>query len=361
VALARLLGAVDAISEYVRTQIRFEHYAGRLRGPQGTLQTAAGNDVDQSEPLATMLSAIGEEFRYARARRMLLSGEPVDHVWVQVRTGDEWRDLDPTAGEFREDRVSEPPFTLEYDFGTTGGQTIVATAVNALGKEATDTVTTREAPPLEMDITATVTDQGNNYILDLKQEDFLVQEDGVAQEIIRFSRELTPVSMVILLDTSGSMKRHMKAVQDAAVQFVSQIRPVDRVAVIAFADNPRVAQRFTADIGALTRVIRRTQAQGGTCLYDAVVSGCQQLQREKGRTAIILLTDGKDENKKGTGPGSRNTLEEALEMAKETGVTIYSLGLGKGVAKDVLEQLAKPTGGRAYFPPTVDDLAEGYQ
>jgi VWFA-related protein len=299
--------------------------------------------------------------RIVRPRGQIILGE--QEIFVQAAGHPDSPLMEVTIAVDGEEvfRGHEPPFAVEFDFGTIGGETIVATAVNALDKEATDTVTTREAPPLEVDISATVTDEANNYILNLKQEDFLVQEDGVDQEILRFSRELTPVSMVILLDTSGSMRRHMKAVQDAAVQFVSQIRDVDRVAIIAFSDNPRVVQRFTADIGALTRAIRQTAAKGGTCLYDAVVAGCQQLQREKGRTAIILLTDGKDEDKKGTGPGSRSTFEQALETAKETGVTIYSLGLGKGVAEDVLEQLAKPTGGRAYFPPTVDDLAEVYQ
>ncbi|MCK4271609.1 VWA domain-containing protein [bacterium] len=256
---------------------------------------------------------------------------------------------------------SEPEYRAQYDFGTVGGQEIVATAVNALGSEAVDRVKLKEQKPLEVDFVATVTDQDNNYILDLEKESFSVLEDGVSQEVLRFSRELTPVSMAMVLDVSGSMKRHMRGVQGAAVQFVSQIRPVDRVMVIEFSDRAKVIQPFTSDANRLKQVIQKTKAQGGTALYDAVVMACDHLKREKGRTAIILLTDGKDEDKKGKKPGSVHTLEQAGQAAKETGVTIYSLGLGKGVAKEVLQDLAKKSGGRAYFPPTVEDLAEVYE
>ncbi len=257
-------------------------------------------------------------------------------------------------------RGAELPFEMDFDFGAIGGQKIVAATVNALGKEAADSLVLPEAPALEVDFVATVTDAHNNYVLDLEKEGFLVRENGITQEILRFSRELTPVSMAIVLDTSGSIRRHMKAVQEAAVRFVSQIRPTDRVLVVDFSDHAKVVQTFTSDISRLQKVIRGTKAKGGTALYDAVITACTQLKREKGRTAIILLTDGKDEDKRGTGPGSRHTFEQAMDTAKESGVTVYALGLGKNIARAVLEDLARQSGGRAYFPPTVKDLAEVY-
>ncbi len=257
-------------------------------------------------------------------------------------------------------RGSEPEVKIQYDFGTVGGQQIAARAVNALGTEAEDLVSLPEERPLEVDFAATVIDAGNNYILDLEKEQFEVLEDGIPQTIVRFSRELTPVSMAVVMDVSGSMKRHLNGVQEAAGQFVSQIRPEDRVMIIEFSDQARMVQPFTADIDQLNRVIRKSRAQGGTALYDAVAMACDQLKRQQGRTAVILLTDGKDEDNKGTKPGSRHTFEEAVEAARESGVTVYALGLGKGVATEVLEELSRKSGGRAYFPPTVEDLREVY-
>jgi len=255
----------------------------------------------------------------------------------------------------------EMEFRVQWDFGTVSGQEIVATAVNALGTEAVDRVALKEERHLEVDFTATVTDRENNYILDLERGRFAIAEDGVPQEILRFSRELTPVSMAVVMDVSGSMRRHLSGVQEAASQFVSQIRPEDRVMIIEFSDMAKVVQRFSSDVDQLKQVIRKSQARGGTALYDALVMACDHLQHEQGRTAIILLTDGKDEDNKGTKPGSKNTFEQAVAAAKETGVTVYPLGLGKGVARGVLEDLGGQSGGRAYFPPTVEDLAEVYE
>ena len=219
---------------------------------------------------------------------------------------------------------------------------------------------TREAPPIEVDLTITVTDEANHYILDLNQEDFSVLEDGTPQEILHFSKELTPVSMAVVLDTSGSMRRRMESVQKAASRFVSQITPVDRAMVLEFSDGVRMTQGLTSDIPALKRAIESTSAKGGTALYDAVIDAVRRLQRMRGRTSVILLTDGKDENNAGTAAGSHHTLAECVETAKEAGVTIYTLGLGANIARDVLTQIARQTGGRAYFPPTVADLAEVY-
>jgi Ca-activated chloride channel family protein len=211
-----------------------------------------------------------------------------------------------------------------------------------------------------VDFAATVTDIENNYILDLEKERFAVQEDGVPQTIVRFSRELTPVSMAVVMDVSGSIRKHLSGVQEAAGQFVSQIRPEDRVMIVEFSDLARVVQPFTSDIGRLKSVIGQSRAKGGTALYDAVIMACDQLKRQQGRTAVILLTDGKDEDNKGTKPGSRHTFEQAVAAAWESGVTVYALGLGKGVATEVLEELSQKSGGRAYFPSTVEDLREVY-
>ena len=93
------LGTVEAIYDYVTREIAYEVYQGRLRGPDGTLQSGSGNDVDQSELLVALLQSIGEKCRYARGKRQTSHGEQVDHLWVQIQEDDIWKDLDPAFAE----------------------------------------------------------------------------------------------------------------------------------------------------------------------------------------------------------------------------------------------------------------------
>ncbi len=249
---------------------------------------------------------------------------------------------------------------IPYSFSP-GEHVIVAKAVNCFGKEAQTQIKIKGAKPLEVTLTAVVINAKNEHVLDLKKKDFQIKEDGVAQKISRFGLELTPVSMALLIDTSGSIRRAMRQVQNAATRFVSQIRKEDRAAVIRFSSKPQTMQAFTSNRKALTRAIKSTRAKGGTALYDSIWMALEQLKSEKGRASIILLTDGKDENTRGNGPGSQHRFDETVDAAKKAGVTIYALGMGKGVARDVLINLAKPTGGKAYFPPTPRDLTEVYR
>ncbi len=253
---------------------------------------------------------------------------------------------------------SPPP--LNYRFSP-GEHVIIARAKNCLGKEAETRTKISGSPPLPVDLTVMATDENNRPVLDLKKSDFTLLEDGDPQEILRFGLELTPVSMAVVVDTSGSMKRAMSQVQQAAIKFVSQTTDEDRVMVIAFSDKASVKQRFTSNQKSLIRAIENTVARGGTALYDSLWLANLKLKPEKGRKAIILLTDGKDENWNGTAPGSTHNLPATLKMAEESEVTIYALGLGKGVAKEVLKDLAEKSGGRAYFPPTPKDLEEVYK
>ena len=256
-------------------------------------------------------------------------------------------------------RSSEPEIEMEFDFAAAPRE-VTARGITARGKEATARISTLGPEPISVDLTATVTDADNNYILDLQRNDFHIFEDGVEQQILRFSKDVTPVSMAVVLDTSGSMKQAMNDVQEAAAQFVSQIRPVDRAMVIEFADAARVVQPFTSDTAALMQSIRHTVPKGGTALYDALIAACQALTASPGRAAIVVLTDGKDENNDGSAPGSNATFDECLETVRGAEITVYALGLGKNVERSVLEGLALASGGRAYFPPTVQDVQQVY-
>ena len=105
----------------------------------------------------------------------------------------------------------------------------------------------------------------------------------------------------------------------AARAFARQLPGKDRVGVITFADRPELVQDLTAIREFILRAIGNYQATGGTALYDAVFASLERLKKAEGRTAIVVLTDGRDENNPGTGPGSVHTLDEVLAMVARGG------------------------------------------
>jgi VWFA-related protein len=140
-----------------------------------------------------------------------------------------------------------------------------------------------------------VTDRDGRYIPNLRKEDFRLWEDGIEQQVAFFASVDKPFSVVLLLDTSGSTRFRIEEIQDAAIAFVNQLRPDDRVMVVSFDDDIRVLSDFTGDRGRLRDAIRRTRTGDGTKLYDAVDMVInQQLSRIAGRKAVVLFTDGVD-------------------------------------------------------------------
>ena len=125
-------------------------------------------------------------------------------------------------------------------------------------------------------LNVTVTDTGNRFVTDLLQDDFSVFEDGISQDISVFSREDLPIRMVLLVDTSASMDEKMTFAQEAAINFVAQMKDDDLTEVVEFGSKAHVLQPFTADIDQLRRAIRMTQAGGTTSLYNASLYRAQE-------------------------------------------------------------------------------------
>ena len=103
------------------------------------------------------------------------------------------------------------------------------------------------------------------------------------------------------------------------------------------------------------------KAAGGTALWDALYESIALLSRAPGRKAVVVVTDGRDENSPGTGPGSSRTLAEVLSQIGETETTVYAIGLGPRVDRESLQQIADNSGGAAYFPENATTLAEQYR
>ena len=163
-----------------------------------------------------------------------------------------------------------------------------------------------------------VTDRDGRYIPNLRKEDFRLWEDGVEQQVAFFASVDKPFSLVLMLDTSGSTRFRIDEIQDAAIAFVNQLRPDDRVMVVSFDDDVRILSDFTGDRGRLRDAIRRTRTGDGTKLYDAVDMVInQQLSRIPGRKAIVLFTDGVDTTSR------RGSYASNVRDAEELDALIY--------------------------------------
>jgi VWFA-related protein len=162
-------------------------------------------------------------------------------------------------------------------------------------------------------VPVSVLDRDGRFISGMRKEDFRVFEDGTEQQVAYFAPVEQPFTVALVIDTSGSTRFRLEDIQDAAISFLDQLRPADRVIVVAFDDQVRVLSEATSDRNLLRAAIRRTRTGNGTRLYDAVelVIG-QQLSRVQGRKALVLFTDGVDTTSKQA--SYQSTLEEAVEL-----------------------------------------------
>jgi len=218
-------------------------------------------------------------------------------------------------------------------------------------------------------LNVTVTDASGRYVTDLSQEDFNVFEDGVKQDVTFFNRTNLPIALALMLDTSASMDTKLATAQEAAIGFVHRLRPQDLAEVIDFDSRVTIAAGFTDNVAELDQAIRKTSAGGSTSLYNALYIALKDLKKliarnveEIRRRAIVVLSDGEDTS-------SLLPFEEVLDLAKRSETAIYAIGLrspdateGKGFkeAEFALRQFAQETGGRAFFPNQVLDLAKIY-
>lgn len=254
----------------------------------------------------------------------------------------------------------EAPYETFYDFGETARSWVVrAVAYHVEGISVADAVVTRRVDFSFVEevnrvvLWATATDRQGRLLLDLAREDFRVLENGVPQAILEFGRELRPVTLAILLDTSGSMRESMKDVHEAAGAFVETLGPEDRGLVVTFDDRVLLIQDVTPDKKKLAEAIESTEAVGSTVLYDALHAAYRKLRAIPGRKAIVLLSDGMDE-------GSQLSRDRVIEEVKASNVVLYAIGIGNA-EKRLLRELAEVTGGRAYFADKASELAGIYQ
>ena len=185
-------------------------------------------------------------------------------------------------------------------------------------------------------VPVSVMDRDGRYIPNLQKDDFRIWEDDVEQEVAFFASVDKPFSVVLMLDTSPSTQFRLEEIQDAAINFVNQLRSDDKVMVVSFNEDVKVLSEFTTDRAKLQRAIYRANTDSGTSIYDAVdIVINKHLSRTSGRKAIVLFTDGVDTT-------SDNASYESTVMdAQELDALIYPVQYN--TAFDMGQVIAPPT------------------
>jgi VWFA-related protein len=194
-----------------------------------------------------------------------------------------------------------------------------------------------------VNVTATVVDRNGRFVPGLRQEDFVVYEENELQEVTHFSNERVPVSLGLVLDTSGSMVgEKMTNALLAVDRFLTKLlSPDDEIFLYKFNNVPDLVVDWTTDRQRLSRAIRRINASGGTAMYDAVAESVPLSQTGQHRKrAIVLISDGNDTD-------SQVSLREVKQMIRESEVMVYAVGID-GQAEDVF---SSPPSTRAPLPP----------
>jgi Ca-activated chloride channel family protein len=210
-------------------------------------------------------------------------------------------------------------------------------------------------------VPVTVTDSSNRYVLGLEKENFQIFEDGAEQKITHFSAEDAPLSVGVLVDTSGSMGGKLETSRRAVGQFLKTMTSADEAFLIEFNDQATLLQPFTTDTGQIEKKLGAASSRGLTAMFDAIHMALQQMKSAKNpRKAILIVSDGGDNN-------SQVTSAQIQALVREADVQIYAMGVfeptisfGLTAAEKggprLLSDIADQTGGRALAASNPSEL-----
>ena len=210
-------------------------------------------------------------------------------------------------------------------------------------------------------INVSVTDPYGRLVTGLEQNNFRVFEDGLEQEIVRFSGEDVPISIGVIFDMSGSMTDKIDKSRIAAVQFFRTANPQDEFLLINFNDRAQLASPFTASVEDLQSRLMFTAAHGQTALLDGIYLGLSEMKgAHNTKKALLIISDGGDNH-------SRYTETDIRKYAREADVQIYAIGLyeqgGGSTAEEragpsLLADLTEMTGGRTFAVTSMGDMPD---
>jgi VWFA-related protein len=253
----------------------------------------------------------------------------------------------------------DPAASPDPDTPVGGGATTAPQGPGAITKEGNKYTLREDA--YEVRLNASVIDGSGRTIQTLDKDAFKVYEDGVPQTIISLRHEDLPVSIGLLIDSSGSMYDKRSAVDQAAVDLVKLSNPNDEEFLVDFSFEAFIDQDFTSDVKKLQQGLSYIKSSGGTAMYDALVASADYLTKnaKHPKQVLVIVTDGEDN-------ASSATLDDAIRRIQDLdGPVIYSIGLLFGAdtdkresrhARRVLEELSEETGGQAYFPKSLKEV-----
>jgi Ca-activated chloride channel family protein len=248
---------------------------------------------------------------------------------------------------------------------------LLAVAVLAQQQQPTAPVQSDDPTRISVDVTRvnllfTVMDRKGRFVTDLTKNDFEIIENRRPQIIQEFSAETNlPLRLGILIDTSNSIRERFRFEQEAASEFIRSVMRSrqDKAMVVSFDTSAELVSDLVDNPEKLESVIHDLRPGGGTSLYDAIFFACRDKlsvdqPKSKFRRAIVILSDGEDNQ-------SRYTRDQALEEAQKADVVVYSISTNISRTDTdgdkVLKYFADKTGGRAYFPFKVEDLAQSFE
>jgi VWFA-related protein len=214
-----------------------------------------------------------------------------------------------------------------------------------------------------VNLNLSVTEGGEHFVTDLKEDEISVFEDGVQQKLCLFTRERLPLSLSILIDSSASMNPNLGVARAAASRLLQTLGPQDEAAIVEFNQRHHVVQDFTPDHAVLEQALQQVRADGTTGLYNALYISLRDLakrglQGELRKRAVVVLSDGEDTS-------SLITDDQVIELVRKSGVTVYAISLrpkridvasNQHRAAYFLTAVARESGGRVYFPSSLADL-----
>jgi len=317
--------------------------------------------------------------RYAplAARLLAQSGEPGAVLEIQSPTADAYISGATTlrARVTPPDAVSRVLFSVDgrqvceataapFECSWEAGGSIMAHQVRAVGElvgggRIIRTVRTRDlgyAEKVDVDVVqiiATVIDGSGHFVKSLPKTAFHVEEDGKAQKISHFGAEDVPLELIVACDVSGSMTPAMPRLKKAVKEFLAAVPSRDQVTLLGFNDSIFALTRRAVNPEERAKAVDRLAPWGATALYDVILRGVDMLGKQPGRRAMVVFSDGEDQ-------GSHASIVDVERRLQSSDVTLYMIAQGRGVEvatlKSVMQRLVEPTGGRALFTDSIDEL-----
>ena len=260
--------------------------------------------------------------------------------------------------------ASGSPWKVVWPAGDTLRVHVVSAALVRGGREiASARVRTRDpgftaaADVRAVSLAPIVTTRDGEYIYGLNRGDFSVLDDGLRQEIETFEAADSPLSAILVLDTSASMRPKLEDATRAARAFVQALKKDDEVGLFTFNTAVVGSVDLTSDRAPLEAAISAVQPAGETALYDAIAAALKRLKPIKRRKAVVVFTDGEDNR-------SRLSVAQVIEMARASEVSVYSVAEGKDASTTVtafLDRIAVQTGGRSWFIGHIRKLSEVFE